>query len=65
MTPRLTVNLGIRYSDFPSPSDSNHLLVNFDPAAFTPGVVTIAGTGPQAGNMNPGPAANSATMPMA
>ncbi|MGA9786269.1 MAG: TonB-dependent receptor, partial [Candidatus Sulfotelmatobacter sp.] len=61
VTPRLTVNLGIRYSYFPSPSDSNHLLVNFDPAAFTPGVVTIAGTGPQAGNMNPGPAANSAT----
>ncbi len=56
-TPRLTLNLGIRYSYFPSPSDSNHLLVNFDPAAFRPGVVTIA----PSGNMNPGPAANSAT----
>ncbi len=61
VTSRLTLNIGIRYSYFPSPSDSNHLLVNFDPAAFTPGVVTITGTGPQAGNMNPGPAANSAT----
>jgi hypothetical protein len=57
VTPRLTVNLGIRYSYFPSPSDSNHLLVNFDPAAFTPGVVTIGASG----NMNPGAAANSAT----
>ena len=35
VTPRLTLNLGIRYSYFPSPSDSNHLLVNFDPAAFS------------------------------
>jgi|HubBroStandDraft_2_1064218.scaffolds.fasta_scaffold00533_3 hypothetical protein len=62
VTPRLTLNLGVRYSYFPSPSDSNHLLVNFDPAAFTPGVVTITGTGPQAGDMNPAsPAANSAT----
>jgi len=57
VTPRLTLNLGIRYSYFPSPSDSNNLLVNFDPAKFTPGVVTIAASG----NMNPGPAANSAT----
>jgi hypothetical protein len=56
-SPRLTLNLGIRYSYFPSPSDHNHLLVNFDPAAFTPGVVTIAASG----NMNPGSAANSAT----
>jgi hypothetical protein len=57
VTRRLTLNIGIRYSYFPSPSDSNHLLVNFDPAAFVPGVVTI---GPS-GNMNPGPAANAAT----
>lgn len=57
VTRRLTLNLGIRYSYFPSPTDSNHLLVNFDPAAFTPGVVTIA----PSGNMNPGPAANAAT----
>jgi len=57
VTSRLTLNIGIRYSYFPSPSDSNHLLVNFDPAAFTPGVVTIGASG----NMNPGPAANSAT----
>ncbi len=57
VTSRLTLNIGIRYSYFPSPSDSNHLLVNFDPAAFTPGVITIGASG----NMTPGPAANSAT----
>jgi hypothetical protein len=57
VTPRLTVNLGVRYSYFPSPWDANHFLVNFDPAAFVPNVVTIAGSG----NMNPGPAANAAT----
>jgi hypothetical protein len=57
VTRRLTLNLGIRYSYFPSPSDSNHFLVNFDPAEFTPGVVSIASSG----NMVPGPAANSAT----
>jgi len=57
VTPRLTVNLGVRYSYFPSPWDANNFLVNFDPAKFVPGVVTIDSTG----NMVPGPAANAAT----
>jgi hypothetical protein len=57
VTPRLTVNLGVRYSYFPSPWDANNFLVNFDPAKFVPNVVTIAGSG----NMNPGAAANAAT----
>jgi Carboxypeptidase regulatory-like domain/TonB-dependent Receptor Plug Domain len=35
VTPRLTLNLGIRYSYFPSPTDSNHTLLNFDPATFS------------------------------
>ena len=34
LTPRLTVNVGVRYSYFPSPTDSNHTLLNFDPTAF-------------------------------
>src|SRR3984957_1201735 len=34
VTPRLTLNIGVRYSYFPSPSDSNNTLVNFDPLAF-------------------------------
>jgi hypothetical protein len=57
VTPHLTLNLGVRYSYFPSPWDANNFLVNFDPAKFTPGVVAIASSG----NMVPGPAANSAT----
>jgi hypothetical protein len=34
ITPHLTLNLGVRYSYFPSPSDSNNTLTNFDPNAF-------------------------------
>ena len=37
VTPRLTLNLGLRYSYFPSPSDSKDTLLNFDPARFVPG----------------------------
>ncbi|HWO36258.1 MAG TPA: carboxypeptidase regulatory-like domain-containing protein, partial [Candidatus Acidoferrum sp.] len=36
LTRRLTLNLGVRYSYFPSPSDSNNTLVNFDPKVFNP-----------------------------
>ena len=38
VTPRLTLNLGVRYSYFPSPTDSNNTLVNFDPALFNPAI---------------------------
>ena len=34
ITPRLTLNLGVRYSYFPSPTDSNNTLANFDPTLF-------------------------------
>ncbi|MGC2272439.1 MAG: TonB-dependent receptor, partial [Candidatus Sulfotelmatobacter sp.] len=34
VTPRLTLNLGVRYSYFPSPTDANHTLLNFSPAAY-------------------------------
>jgi Carboxypeptidase regulatory-like domain/TonB-dependent Receptor Plug Domain len=34
VTRKLTLNLGVRYSYFPSPTDSNNTLVNFDPAFF-------------------------------
>jgi hypothetical protein len=58
ISPRLTLNLGVRYSYFPSPWDANHLLVNFDPGKYVPGVVTIDADG----NMDPSsPAANSGT----
>lgn len=41
VTKRLTLNLGLRYSYFPPPSDSHNTLVNFDPATFNPGAVPI------------------------
>ena len=35
-TRKLTVNAGIRYSYFPSPTDSKNTLVNFIPSLFNP-----------------------------
>ncbi len=34
ITPRLTLNLGVRYSYFPTPHDKNGILDNFDPLVF-------------------------------
>lgn len=34
LTKKLTLNLGVRWSRFPSPSDVNNTLANFDPALF-------------------------------
>ena len=60
ITPRLSLNLGLRYSYFPSPSDSNDTLLNFDPAHFIAGnAPTIS---PVTGTMVSGtPNADSAT----
>jgi Carboxypeptidase regulatory-like domain/TonB-dependent Receptor Plug Domain len=57
---RLTLNLGLRYSYFSSPSDSHNTLTNFDPAFFNrAGAPTID---PATGNMILGtPNANAAT----
>jgi len=49
ITPHLTLNLGVRYSYFPSPSDSNNTLTNFDPNAFNPANAPIID--PASGNM--------------
>jgi hypothetical protein len=49
ITPRLTLNLGVRYSYFPSPSDSNNTLVNFDPNVFNP--ANAPAIDPATGNM--------------
>ena len=35
-SPKLTLNLGLRYSYFPSPGDVNNTLNNFDPLLFNP-----------------------------
>lgn len=52
ITPRLTMNLGVRYSYFPSPSDSNNTLVNFDPNVFDAGEAPVID--PVTGKMAPG-----------
>ena len=36
VTPHLTVNLGVRWSYFGQPTDSNNLLDNFNPALYNP-----------------------------
>lgn len=41
VTPRFTLNLGLRYSYFPPPTDSNNTLVNFDPLLFNPAAVPL------------------------
>ncbi|MBV9766226.1 MAG: carboxypeptidase regulatory-like domain-containing protein, partial [Acidobacteriaceae bacterium] len=41
VTPTLTLNLGVRYSFFPAPSDSNNTLNNFDPLLFNPAAVPL------------------------
>jgi hypothetical protein len=44
--PRLTLNLGVRYSYFAQPVDSNNLLSNFDPATYNPtNAMTVSSTG--------------------
>ena len=44
--PRLTINLGVRYSYFGQPTDGNGLLSNFDPATYVRGnAPTITSTG--------------------
>src|SRR3984885_6506131 len=52
ITPRLTLNLGVRYSYFASPSDSNNTLVNFDRNLFDP--AKAPGIDPATGKMVPG-----------
>jgi hypothetical protein len=45
-TPRLTLNLGVRYAYYGQPWDANGLLSNFDPAKYTAsGAPTIASSG--------------------
>ena len=57
VTRKLTVNAGIRYSYFPSPTDSNNTLVNFVPSLFSP--ANAPGIDPVSGNMVAG--SNAAT----
>jgi hypothetical protein len=63
VTRKLTLNLGVRYSYFPSPSDSHNTLLNFDPNKFVfSNAPTISPTGATAGTMVVGtPNADAAT----
>lgn len=58
VTPRLTFNLGLRYSYFPSPTDSNNTLVNFIPGLYS--AANAVPIDPNSGVMT-GPTANAAT----
>lgn len=49
ITRRLTLNAGIRYSYFPSPTDSNNTLNNFDPTLYS--AANAAVIDPVSGNM--------------
>jgi hypothetical protein len=62
VTPRLTFNLGIRYSYFPSPTDSNNTLVNFDPTRYNPASAPtiVTSTSAPNGNFSAGNAATYA-----
>jgi hypothetical protein len=41
VTPRFTLNLGVRYSYFPPPADQNNVLNNFDPSLFNPAAAPL------------------------
>jgi hypothetical protein len=49
VTRRLTINAGVRWSYFPSPTDSNNTLNSFDPLLFNP--TNAALIDPASGNM--------------
>ena len=49
VTPRLTINAGVRWSYFPSPTDSNNTLNSFDPLLFS--AANAAVIDPFSGNM--------------
>ena len=56
ITRKLTINAGIRYSYFPSPTDSNNTLVNFSPLLY--GASNAAVIDPATGQMTGATASN-------
>jgi hypothetical protein len=58
---RLTVNLGVRYSYFPSPTDAKDTLLNFDPLAYNPLNAPTIITSPGAPNGQFAPGGDAAT----
>jgi hypothetical protein len=59
VTRKLTVNAGIRYSYFPSPTDSNNTLVNFVPTLFSAASAPVID--PVSGSMQSGVGNDAAT----
>jgi hypothetical protein len=59
VTPRLTINAGVRWSYFPSPTDSNNTLNSFDPLLFSAAKAAVIN--PLTGNMT-GLTASGATI---
>jgi hypothetical protein len=59
VTPKLTLNLGMRYSYFPTPQDSHHVLNNFDPLVYNPALAPAID--PATGDFVAGQAAIPAT----
>ena len=55
---RLTVNLGLRWTRFPSPSDAKNTLTNFDPTVYNPALAPALDSN---GNFVPGQAFPPAT----
>jgi hypothetical protein len=51
---KLTLNLGVRWSDLPSPHDAANILANFDPSLYSPQLAPTID--PTSGNFNPGQA---------
>ncbi len=58
VTPRLTINAGVRWSYFPSPTDSNNTLNSFDPLLFS--AANAAVIDPLTGNMTGNTASGAA-----
>jgi hypothetical protein len=52
LTQKLTLNLGLRWSNFPSPHDKADILANFDPALYSPQLAPAID--PTTGNFVPG-----------
>ncbi|MGA2537654.1 MAG: TonB-dependent receptor, partial [Terracidiphilus sp.] len=52
LTHKLTLNLGLRWSNLPSPDDKANILANFDPALYSPQLAPTID--PTTGNFNPG-----------
>jgi len=63
ITRRLTLNVGIRYSYFPSPTDSNNTLNNFDPILYSAANAAVIdpATGKMTGLTAAGNPVNAAT----